>query len=205
MIAHLSGKLISKQPQTLVIDVSGVGYEVIIPLSSFYDIGEIGSPVSLEIYTHVREDALVLYGFKTRIEKELFVKLTSVSGVGPKVAITLLSGLPPDDLIRAIESADLTRLSSIPGIGKKTAERLSFELREKLGSLAVVAAKASSPSGTAIAPTDRVLREDIVSALVNLGWGKPVAEKAADVTLRETTDDRSFENLLKQSMRRLYR
>lgn len=205
MIAHLSGKLLSKQPQTLVIDVAGVGYEVNIPLSSFYGIGEIGADVALEIHTHVREDALVLFGFKTKLEKELFVKLTGVSGIGPKVAITLLSGLPPEELIRAIESADLTRLSSIPGIGKKTAERLSFELREKLGSLSIPAAEGAAPAGAALAPSDRVLREDIVSALVNLGWGKPVAEKAADGTLREATGDRSFENLLKQSMRRLYR
>lgn len=204
MIAHLSGKLISKQPQTLVIDVNGVGYEVNIPLSSFYDIGDAGAAVSLYVYTHVREDALVLYGFKTKLEKDLFVKLTGVSGIGPRVAITLLSGLPPEELIRAIESSDLSRLSSIPGIGKKTAERLSFELREKLRPLSE-AASAAFPSASALPSTDQEIRDDLISALVNLGWGKPIAEKAIDATLREVRDDRSFENLLKQSMRRLYR
>src|SRR5437588_1815309 len=123
-IANLKGRLISKLPNSVIIDVGGVGYEVSIPLSSFYDLGEIGAEVALRIHTHVREDALQLFGFRTSREKELFLKLTSVSGIGPKLALTALSGMPADDLILAIRTNDLARLTAIPGVGKKTAERL---------------------------------------------------------------------------------
>ena len=130
MIAQLSGKLIYKQPNNVIIDVGGDGYDVTIPVSTFYELGEPGIDVSLKIHTHVREDVLQLFGFWTAREKEIFLKLTSVSGVGPKLAITMLSGMPAAELINAITGNDLARLTSIPGVGRKTAERVVVELRE---------------------------------------------------------------------------
>src|SRR4030095_8141158 len=135
MIAHLSGTLLSKQATTVIIDVGGVGYEVMIPLSTFYELEEIGSNVQLRIYTHVREDTLQLFGFKTTRERELFLRLISVSGIGPKLGITLLSGMSADEMVASIRSNNLARLTSIPGVGRKTAERLVVELRDKLVAL----------------------------------------------------------------------
>ena len=132
MIAHLSGKLLSKQPNQVIVDVNGVGYEVHVPLSTFYELGEVGSPVQLRIYTHVREDTIALFGFKSANEKLMFEQVTSISGIGPKLGITILSGMPVDELVAAIRQSNLARLTSIPGIGKKTAERLVVELRDKL-------------------------------------------------------------------------
>ena len=135
MIAHLSGTLLSKQATTVILDVGGVGYEVTIPLSTFYDLEEPGSTVQLRIYTHVREDALQLFGFRTLRERELFLRLISVSGIGPKLGITLLSGMSADEMIASIRTNNLARLTLIPGIGRKTAERLVVELREKVAAL----------------------------------------------------------------------
>src|SRR6185312_4593508 len=135
MIAHLSGTLLSKQATYVILDVGGVGYEVTIPLSTFYDLEEPGSTVQLRIYTHVREDALQLFGFKTLRERELFLKLISVSGIGPKLGITLLSGMSADEMIASIRTNNLARLTLIPGVGRKTAERLVMELRDKVASL----------------------------------------------------------------------
>src|ERR671932_303232 len=135
MIAHLSGKLLAKQATSLIIDVGGVGYEVTIPLSTFYDLEDPGAHLNLRIYTHVREDALQLYGFKTARERELFQQLISVSGIGPKLGITMLSGMSADEIIASIRTSNLARLTSIPGIGKKTAERLVIELRDKIAAL----------------------------------------------------------------------
>ena len=142
MIAHLSGRLFSKQPNQVIIDVNGVGYEVTVPLSTFYEIGEIGSGVQLLIYTHVREDTLALFGFKTRKEKQMFEQLTSVSGIGPKLGIGILSGMSVDDLVPAIRQNNLGRLTTIPGIGKKTAERLVVELRDKVGKIEMASGEA---------------------------------------------------------------
>src|SRR4029079_8021192 len=136
LIAHLTGKLIQKQPNAVIIDVGGVGYELSVPLSTFYDLGETGSEVSLRAYTYVREDALQLYGFRTDRERKLFLLLTSVSGIGPKLAITVLSGLSAEELIEAIRQNNLVRLVAVPGIGKKTAERLIVELRDRVAPLA---------------------------------------------------------------------
>src|SRR4029077_16319873 len=136
MIAHLSGTLLSKQATSVILDVAGVGYEVTIPLSTFYDLEEAGSKVQLRIYTHVREDALQLYGFKTARERELFLRLISVSGIGPKLGITLLSGMSAEEMIAAIRNNNLARLTLIPGVGRKTAERLVVELRDKIGTIA---------------------------------------------------------------------
>src|SRR3990172_1306294 len=141
MIAHLTGKLINKKANKALVDVAGVGYEVTIPVSTFYELGEVGSEVRLHVYTHVREDTLALYGFRTEREKTLFEKFLSVSGVGPKMAIAILSGLEPQDLIPALRSGNVALLTHIPGVGRKTAERLVLELREKLDDLALPAAE----------------------------------------------------------------
>ncbi|HEY7679673.1 MAG TPA: Holliday junction branch migration protein RuvA, partial [Terriglobia bacterium] len=170
MIAHLRGKLLSKKANKVLLDVAGVGYEVFIPVSTFYELGGIGSDVSLHVYTHVREDTLALYGFRTDREKSLFEKFLSVSGVGPKMAIAILSGLEMDDLIPALRSGNLTLLTHIPGVGRKTAERLVLELREKLDDMAL--------PGAAVAPQPAAASEltgvdgDALSALVNLGYAR---------------------------------
>src|SRR5687767_4052997 len=135
MIAHLSGTLLSKQATSVIVDVGGVGYEVTIPLSTFYDLEDMGSTVQLRIYTHVREDTLQLFGFKTARERELFLKIISVTGIGPKLGITLLSGMTADEMIASIRTNNLARLTLIPGVGRKTAERLVMELRDKVASL----------------------------------------------------------------------
>ena len=132
MIAHLRGSLLEKQPNRIIVDVGGVGYDVSVPLSTFYGLGEAGATVALRIHTHVREDALALFGFATRLEQELFERLIGVSGIGPKLALAVLSGIEPPDLIRAIERGDVARLTAIPGVGKKTAERIVLELKDRL-------------------------------------------------------------------------
>src|SRR2546429_740285 len=173
MIAHLSGKLLSKQPNQVIIDVQGVGYQVNIPLSTFYEVGETGNSIQLLIHTHVREDTLALFGFKTAKEKQLFEQLTSVSGIGPKLGITILSGMSVDELMPAIRQNNILRLTSIPGVGKKTAERMVVELRDKVSKVEAAAAGTLSPVGTA-----SQLQEDVISALVNLGYPKALAERA---------------------------
>src|SRR5213078_302521 len=181
MIAHLSGTLLSKQATSAIVDVSGVGYEVAIPLSTFYELGEAGEPVQLRIYTHVREDAIQLYGFKTIRERELFLQLISVNGVGPGLAIKLLSGMNADEMIASIRTNNLARLVSIPGVGRKTAERLVVDLRDKIAALSSpaleeeFAAKAAA-SGSASSPDS--MRDDAMSALANLGYQRAAAEKA---------------------------
>jgi Holliday junction DNA helicase, RuvA subunit len=205
LIAFLSGKLISKQPNSVIIDVNGVGYEVNIPLSTFYELGDLDSNIALRVHTHVREDALLLYGFRTSTEKDLFLKLTSVSGIGPKLALTALSGMPAQELVNAIRSNDLARLTAIPGVGRKTAERLIIELRDKIAKMALTGSEAEQAATPRVATSEDALKDDITSALVNLGWQKNVAEKAVAATLAEDTGNRSFEILLKQSLKRLYR
>lgn len=186
MIAHLSGKLLEKHANTAIVDVGGVGYEVTIPLSTFYELGEVGSEVSLRIYTHVREDAIQLYGFKTRRERDLYLKLISVQGVGAKSGISMLSGMSADEIITAVRSNDLARLKSIPGVGLKTAERLVIELRDKVGELSDAGASLDAASRT-ILPKDAVF-EDALSALVNLGYQKNAAEKALNQAASEGTE-----------------
>src|SRR4029078_1341323 len=146
MIAFLTGKLLEKQANTVIVDVGGVGYEVTIPLSTFYELGEPGSDIDLRIYTHVREDAIQLFGFKTLRERDLYLKLISVQGIGAKSGVTMLSGMSADEIVAAIRSNDLGRLTAIPGVGRKTAERLVIELRDKVNELAVATgASASAP------------------------------------------------------------
>ena len=195
MIALITGKLVQKQPNQIIVEVGGVGYELTIPLSTYYELGDPGMDITLRVHTHVREDALQLFGFRTEQEKKIFLHLTSVTGIGPKLAITILSGMGADDLVRAIHTGDLARLVGIPGVGKKTAERMLVELKEKMQSLSPAAAE--KPAMTAAALTD-----DVVSALVNLGYPKNVAEKAASSALKEMPDA-NFSATLKLALRNL--
>lgn len=204
MIASLKGTLAHKQPTSIIVEVQGVGYEVRIPLSTYYELGDVGATITLMIYTHVREDTLQLYGFRTQREKDLFMQLITVGGVGPKLAITILSGLSVDDLIMAIRTNALARISSIPGIGKKTAERLVVELRDKLAALSTAEAEAAYQVATAAEAAVEAIREDVVSALINLGYGRSVAEQAVAATLAVETDH-SMERILKQSLKRLFK
>jgi len=170
MIAHLRGTLLSKHPNQAIVETHGVGYDVMISVPTFSELPQAGTEVALHIHTHVREDALSLYGFLRLAEKKLFEKLLTVSGIGPKLAITILSGMPVDEMLGAIRSGDVARLTRIPGIGKKTAERMVLELRDKL----------PTPTGAAEMRVAQVspLEEDVLSALVNLGYQRAVAEKA---------------------------
>ena len=202
MIAQLSGKLIVKLPNTVVIDVGGVGYEVTVPLSTFYELGEVGSDVSLRIHTHVREDSLQLFGFQTNREKELFLRLTSVSGIGPKLAITMLSGMPAVELIPAIRNNDVIRLTAIPGVGRKTAERVVVELRDKLA--AVSFDETDYGTASQAFATDSDVKDDTVAALMALGYPKPQAERAVSAAIMED-GDRTIEAVLKRSLMRLSR
>lgn len=203
MIAHLSGTLLSKQATSVILDVSGVGYEVSIPLSTFYELEDAGSTVQLRIYTHVREDALQLYGFKTARERELFLRLISVSGIGPKLGITLLSGMSADEMISSIRTNNLAKLTLIPGVGRKTAERLVMELRDKVASLsAEVEEELGTKTDAAAVPTEDSMRADALSALLNLGYQRNVAEKAVTAAMSETPDV-SVESILRSSLRKL--
>ncbi len=199
MIAHLRGRIFEKHPNRLVLDVNGVGYDVFVPLSTFYGLGEPGTETALRIHTHVREDALLLYGFATLLEQELFERLIGVSGIGPKVALAVLSGIEPLELIRAIERGDLARLTAIPGVGKKTSERLVLELKDRLPRAHVAAVTAG------IAPSEpSTVRDDVLSALVNLGYHRPLAEKAVESAIKAQPDG-GFERTLKQALRELAR
>jgi Holliday junction DNA helicase RuvA len=197
MIAFLRGRLFDKQPNRIVVDVNGVGYDVAVPLSTFYGLGSSGSEIALRIHTHVREDVLALYGFATRLEQDLFERLIGVSGIGPKLALAVLSGIEPPDLMRAIERSDVARLTAIPGVGKKTSERIVLELKDRLPVRPVDAAAA----GEADAP---VLRDDLLSALLNLGYHRPLAEKAVDTALAAAPGG-EFERTLKLALRELAR
>ena len=202
MIAQLAGKLAYKQPNNAIIDVGGVGYEVTIPVTTFYVLGEIGSDVALKIHTHVREDALLLYGFATSRDKELFLKLISVSGIGPKVAITMLSGMQAPELITAIQKNDLGRLTAIPGVGRKTAERVVVELRDKLGKITLAEEElAAMPESSA---ADMTIQEDTIAALIALGYPKPLAEKSVAAAMRED-GEMTIQAVLKRSLKRLSR
>lgn len=205
MIAHLSGILLSKQATSVILDVGGVGYEITIPVSTFYDLDEEGSIVKLRIYTHVREDALQLYGFKTARERELFMRLISVSGIGPKLGITLLSGMSADEMIASIRTNNLARLTLIPGVGRKTAERLVMELRDKVASLSSAELEEELGAKTSVGaplPTEDSTRSDVLSALLNLGYQRSSAEKAVTAAL-DGGGDISVESILRRSLRKL--
>lgn len=204
MIAHLSGTLLAKHATSVILEVGGVGYEVTIPVTTFYDLEEPGSPARLRVYTHVREDALQLFGFRTERERELFILLISVSGIGPKSGIAMLSGMSADEIVTAIRTNNLARLTSIPGVGRKTAERLVIELRDKMAALSNPALDAELAAGAAAgaAPSEDALREDTLSALTNLGYQKALAEKAITQAINEGGDF-TVELLLRRSLRHL--
>ena len=197
MIARLSGLVAEKTPSRLVVDVAGVGYDVQVPLSTFYGLGEAGAAVTLRIHTHVREDLIALYGFATRLEQDLFERLIAINGIGPKLALAVLSGIEPADLIRAVRTQDVARLTGIPGVGKKTAERIGLELKDRLPA----SLQAAEPPPAAPTPADQ-LRDDLLSALVNLGYQRPTAEKAVEKVL-QTQPDARFEAALKDVLRTL--
>jgi holliday junction DNA helicase RuvA len=191
MIAHLRGKLLAKHPNQAVVETSGVGYDVTISVPTFSDLPAVGAEIALHIHTHVREDVIALYGFLRSSEKLLFEKLITVSGIGPKLAITILSGMPADEMVRAIRGNDIARLTRIPGIGKKTAERMVLELRDKL----LEAGAAAVPA----LPTLNAVEEDVLSALVNLGYQRAAAEKALSVAAKNTKGG-SFDSLFRETL-----
>lgn len=204
MIAHLSGTLLAKQATSVILDVGGVGYEVTIPLSTFYDLEDAGAKVQLRIYTHVREEALQLFGFKTARERELFLQLISVSGIGPKLGVTMLSGMSADEIIASIRTNNLARLTSIPGVGRKTAERLVLDLRDKIAALSSPALEeefGAKTGGTAPSTADAI-RDDALSALQNLEYPKAAAEKAVTAAISEG-GDLSVELILRRALRLL--
>ncbi|MDQ3068767.1 MAG: Holliday junction branch migration protein RuvA [Acidobacteriota bacterium] len=200
MIAFLRGTILEKQPQRLIVDVGGVGYEVLVPLSTYFDAAEPGSatPITLHIHTHVREDALQLFGFGSRFELDLFTRLISISGIGPKLALAVLSGIEPAELVRAVRTQDIARLTGIPGIGKKTAERIGLELKDRLPKAFDLADAAPLSAG------DQV-RADLLSALSNLGYPRPSAEKAADAVLRDPGAAHTLQTALRAALRELTR
>lgn len=184
MIAHLRGKLILRHPNQVIVETAGVGYDVIISVPTFSDLPSLGSEVALHIHTHVREDQLALYGFLRPEEKQLFEKLITVSGIGPKLAITILSGMPAEEMTGAIRGNDVVRLTKIPGIGRKTAERMVLELRDKL--------PAVGAGQVQVVPALTSVQEDVLSALVNLGYQRPVAEKALSTVEKNGSFDAMF-------------
>jgi len=195
VIAQISGALAQKIPGEAIVDVGGVGYQIFIPLNVFYRLPEIGAPLHLQIYTHVREDALQLFGFSDFAEKQVFLLLIGVSGIGPKLAVNILSGIPAEELARALRDSDHARLLSIPGVGRKLAERMIVELKDKLTTLPPPRADSAVPE-----PGSQLLL-DAVSALVNLGYKRPDAEKAVREVLKRGTH--SLESVLKESLRLL--
>jgi holliday junction DNA helicase RuvA len=191
MIAHIRGRLLSKHPNQAIVDCGGVGYQLAITVPTFSGLPDEGAEVSLYVHTHVREDQIALFGFLKTDEKALFEKLIAVSGIGPKLAITVLSGMSAPDMIAAIRGNDLTRLTKIPGVGKKTAERMVLELKDKLDQF-------STTEATVIAPAASPLEEDIVSALVNLGYQRSAAERALQSL--GPAKGRGFEQLFRAAM-----
>jgi Holliday junction DNA helicase RuvA len=197
MIGFLRGRVLEKEPNRIIVDVQGVGYEVLVPLSTYYEVGEDGSEVALRIHTHVREDVLQLYGFRTALEQQLFERLIGISGIGPKLAVAVLSGIETRELVTAVQRGDVARLTRVPGVGKKTSERIVLELKDRLAS---VAAPVDVPAGE---PAGR-LRDDLVSALQNLGYHRPLAEKAIE-TVFASGDEPTFEQALRSALRELMR
>ena len=199
MIAFLRGRVLEKHPNRIVVDVNGVGYELYVPLSTYYNVGDAGAEIELRVHTHVREDALQLFGFLTSLEQLLFERLIAISGIGPKLAIAVLSGIDSRELVASVQRADVARLTRIPGIGKKTAERIVLELKDRLRDVA----PAEDGAGQQPASGDQ-LRDDLVSALENLGYHRPVAEKAVDA-VRARNGAATFEDALKGALRELMR
>lgn len=198
MIALLRGRLLEKHPNRLIVDVHGVGYDVHVPVSTFYGAGDANHDVTLRIHTHVREDQIALFGFATPLEHQLFERLIAVNGIGPKLALAVLSGMEPPDFVRAVQGGDVARLTRIPGVGRKTAERMTLELRDRLPA---VEAQAASEA----LPTDEALKGDVISALVNLGYQSAPVDKAVQKALAENGEAPAFEAVLRAALRHLAR
>ncbi len=198
MIALLRGRLVEKHATGLIVDVQGVGYQVQVPLSTYYHLPGEGGAVVLRIHTHVREDALSLFGFATPLEQQLFERLIAISGIGPRLALAVLSGIDPADLVRAVHAGDVGRLTLIPGIGKKTAERIGLELKGRLpqGLQAEIDKSAEGAVG------EPPLRGDVLSALLNLGYHRALADKAVDAAMK-TPGEQTFESVLKRALQRM--
>ena len=196
MIAHLSGQLFKKTTQSVIIDTGGIGYEVFVPLSTFYALPETDERVNLHIFTHVREDALVLFGFHTRLEKDIFLMLISVSGIGPKLSVNILSGIGPQELLKAMARGDAIRLQAIPGVGKKTAERIALELKDRASR---IIGREEIPMA-AVPEEDKRLIDDSLSALLNLGYSQKSAGQAIEKA-RSVIKEMSLEGLIKEALR----
>jgi Holliday junction DNA helicase RuvA len=199
MIAHLRGSLQLKSPKCLIIDVNGVGYEVTVPLSTFYELPTLGSAVSLHVHTHVRENALQLYGFRTSYEKDLFIRLMSVNGIGPRLAVNILSGISAQDLVASVRRGDVARLTIIPGVGRKMADRIVVELKDKLTALDVTG-ESEVPASPEISLS---LLDDALSALLNLGYKRGVAQRAVEQASKLLQGHVTLEGLLQESLRAL--
>ncbi|OGP83423.1 MAG: Holliday junction DNA helicase RuvA [Deltaproteobacteria bacterium RBG_16_58_17] len=199
MIARISGILIQKSVTHCVVDVHGTGYRIIVPLSTFYELPKEDQPVVLHVHTHVREDAISLYGFHTREEREVFQMMISVSGIGPKLAVNILSGIAAGELVRAVTEEDLKRLTGIPGMGKKTAERMILELKDKAAKLG----RDDVTVCTVAVKTGDQVKEDALSALVNLGYKGSAVKDVVDRIMREAPETPSLDQLLKQALRTL--
>jgi holliday junction DNA helicase RuvA len=189
MIAHLRGRLLAKHPNQAIVETGGVGYELTITVPTFSELPPLGSDVALHVHTHVREDSIALFGFLRPAEKQLFERLISVTGIGPKLAVTILSGMSAEEMVGAIRGNDVARLVRIPGIGKKTAERMVLELRDKLEDFGV------APKVAAVSPVE----EDVISALVNLGYQRAAAERALS-DVNKNGKDGSFEILFRETL-----
>jgi Holliday junction DNA helicase RuvA len=192
MIAYLKGTIIQKTPGQVVVDIGGVGYCAAIPLSTYFKLGEIGDPVELFIHTHLTDNALSLYGFMTKDERELFLKLIGISGIGPKLAMNVLSGIEAGELVDAIKKSDVARISLIPGIGKKTALRITMELQDKIEKKEKLLAVRGSKE-----------KEDLISALLNLGFRRKEVERIVDETIRAMGSDAEIEKLLRECLKRM--
>jgi Holliday junction DNA helicase RuvA len=199
MIAYLKGILLKKTTETLTIDNGGIGYEVIAPLSTFYSLPEEGEEVSLHIYTHVREDAFILFGFSTILEKKIFRLLISVSGIGPKLAVNILSGIGPEVLLEALAIGDIVRLQSIPGVGKKTAERMALELKDKAQKMGT---DMILPPSRVMEERDKTIMDDALSALLNLGYSAKAAKRAVEKAA-PNIKEMNLEGLIKEALRLL--
>jgi Holliday junction DNA helicase RuvA len=196
VIAALRGRLLEKQPARLIVDVQGVGYDVQVPLSTYGGVGDVGSELTLRVHTHVREEQIALFGFLTALELQIFERLISVNGIGPKVALAVLSGIAPGDMVAAVQGNEPARLTTIPGIGRKTAERIVLELRDRLPAALPVAADLSTPGGA--------VRADLLSALTNLGYPRPTVEKAVGDVLK-AQPKAAFDEALRLALGRLAR
>lgn len=194
MIAYLKGKLIHKTPNHVILDIGGVGYRAGIPLSTYLKLGEVGQDVELFIHTHLTDSSLSLYGFSSQDEKEIFLKLISISGIGPRIALNILSGIEVSDLEEAIQKSDVARISLVPGIGKKTAIRIAMELQEKLEKKAMVLIGGTFQE-----------KENLISALMNMGFKRKEVENVIDETIKKHSVEAGFETLLRESLKRLSR